>query len=280
LAPARSDWISREVTPIEPERQPSHHHIVGAKPEIAVENAGRRQGGVVAVHHPLRIPRGPRREGHPHHGIGIHGDRHEARRFAARRGDVVETDHARARGTANDADDSKRGQPQLELRRHGGVIEIAERGAADQHFAVGEAHDVFQLAAAEIHADGDRHRAQALQGEEHQCKLDPVRQLDRHHVPGSNAERAQPRRHAIDAVRELAIAEPARSIGQRLAIGRRPNPPRQHGREGLVAPQARAAPARRHRRRQTSCEPHALLPTRTADAITRSSSWPRLFTPR
>ena len=237
--------------------------------------------GVVAVHHPLRVPGGPRREGHPHHGIGIHGDRHEARRFAARRGDVVETDHARARGTADDADDSKRGQPRLELRRHGGVI--GNRGTCAQQTSI-------LLSAKRMMYSSSRLRKSTLtvtataprrsRAKNTECKLDPVRQLDRHHVPGSNAERAQPRRHAIDAVRELAIAEPARSIGQRLAIGRRPNPPRQHGREGLVAPQARAAPARRHRRRQTSCERHELLPTRTADAITRSSSWPRLFTPR
>ena len=62
------------------------------------------------------------------------------------RGHVVETFHTGARGVANDADRRECGQPRLELSRHGGMIEVAKHGAADQHFAVGEAHDVFELA--------------------------------------------------------------------------------------------------------------------------------------
>ena len=100
----------------------------------------------------------------------------------------------------------ERRQPRRELRRHGGVIEVAKRPAADEHLAAGEAHDVFELAAAEVDADGDRHRAEALQREEHERELDPVRQLDGDDVAGADAERAQARRHAIDAVGELAIA--------------------------------------------------------------------------
>ena len=119
-------------------------------------------------------------------------------------------------------------EPRLELRRHRGVIEVAKLPAADEHLAAGKAHDVVELAAAEVDADRHRHRAEALQREEHERELDPVRQLDGDDVAGADAERAQPRRHAVDAVGKLAVAQPARSVGQRLAVGRLAHPAGQH----------------------------------------------------
>jgi len=116
------------------------------------------------------------------------------------------------------------------------MIEIAEPRAADEHLAAGKTHDVFQLSAAKIDADRHRYRAEALQREEHERKLDPVRQLDRHHVSFPDAERAQSGRHAVDALRELAVGEPVRPFGQRLAVGRLAHAARQHRRKGFVAP--------------------------------------------
>ena len=99
------------------------------------------------------------------------------------------------------------------------MIEIAEARAADEHLAAGKAHDVIELAAAEIDAHRHCDRAEALQGEEHERKLDPVGQLDGHNVTWPDAERTQPRGHAIDCVRERAVAEPMHPVGQRLALG-------------------------------------------------------------
>ena len=61
----------RQIAPVEPERQPDQHDVVGRKPEIAVENAAGGERGVVAVHHPLGVAGGSGGERHPHHGVGI-----------------------------------------------------------------------------------------------------------------------------------------------------------------------------------------------------------------
>ena len=253
-----------QITPVEAERQPDHHHVAGVKPEIAVQDARGGERGVVAVHDPFGIARRPRGEGHPHHRIGVGRRGHEIGRRAARGGNVVEAHHAGARRAADDADHGEIGKPRPQLFHHGEVIEIAKPRAADEHPAARETHDVFDLAAAEVDADRHRHRAEALEGEEDERELDPVRQLDGDDIALTDAERAQPRRHAVDAVGEFAVGQPALAVGQRLAVRRLAHPARQHRGESLVAPQAGAAPARGHRRCQTRFKGHAPLPRHAA----------------
>ena len=69
--------------------------------------------------------------------------------------------------------------------------------------------------------------------------------LDRDDVALPDAEITQARRHVIDPVRELAVGEPVRAVGRRLAIGCLAHAPRQHRRQALVAhspaPRQRAA---------------------------------------
>ncbi len=94
----------REITPIQTERQPDQHDVVGCEPEIAVENASGRQRRVVAVHDPLWVAGGAGREGHAHDRVGIRPHRNEIRRGAGSRRDVIEAHHSRAGDATDDAD--------------------------------------------------------------------------------------------------------------------------------------------------------------------------------
>ena len=92
------------------------------------------------------------------------------------------------------------------------MIEIAELRTAHEHLRLGKAHDVLKLAAAKVDADGHGHRAKPLQGKEHDGEFDPIGQLNRDHVALGDTERTQSRRHTINGLGELTIAEAARAI--------------------------------------------------------------------
>ncbi len=133
---------------------------------------------------------------------------------------------------------SRPGTADLQLLRHGHVVEAFELLRAHEGAAFREAQDVVELALAEIgvHLVGDG--ADQLQREEHDRKLDPVRQLDRHHVAALDADLAQELGALLDAHLQLAIGDAAFGIGERLALRMGARPLLQNSEERLVGPQA------------------------------------------
>ena len=208
----------RQVPPVEPERQVDQEHVVLGDAHVGVQRPAGRERRVVAVDHTLGIAGRARREGHPHHvvrALAGAGRRDGARVLHER----VERHAPRAGDAAQHTDRLEVGQPGPQLADHLHVVEALEARRADEGAALREAQDVVDLAAPEVGSDLVRHRAQALQGEEHVCELGPVRELDRDHVAPPDVEGAEPGCDAVDASPELSVRDLAPAVDDRHAIG-------------------------------------------------------------
>jgi hypothetical protein len=91
---------------------------------------------------------------------------------------------------------------------HRGIVETAEKGGNHQNLRLGESQHEREFAIAKNHHQrvADRSRLQA--GQVQNSEFPPVRQLERHRVPGNDAACSQIAGHAVGQAVDLLIAEP------------------------------------------------------------------------